>query len=382
MNNVSEIAKIIEAGLQRDSTKVLNYTKLLISNLEESGDTKRANSISRILKKNKTLALTPQSNTLHLNRIPTDSESQLPLAQTETFLEGEIFLTLEDDIFADIEESIDLINRGDQLFSEDISAYRNLLLYGAPGTGKTQAAKYIAHKTNLPLVIVRMDGLISSYLGNTSKNIRTLFDFIDRNKCILFLDEFDAIAKMRDDNNELGELKRVVNALLQNIDSLKGKIPIIAATNHQHLLDPAIWRRFDYKINVPLPEKKERILLLFKELGNKIKDKKILELLSFLTKGMSGADIVILSEMVKTKIFLANSKLNINQVFELFLKCKRRIVSSNEEYNFLEKEYKINLLKKLREESKDFFSISLIAELLDVSTGTASSLMREEKDGE
>ena len=198
----------------------------------------------------------------------------------------------------------------------------------------------------------------------------------------MFLDEFDAIAKMRDDNNELGELKRVVNALLQNIDSLKGKIPIIAATNHQHLLDPAIWRRFDYKINVPLPEKKERILLLFKELGNKIKDKKILELLSFLTKGMSGADIVILSEMVKTKIFLANSKLNINQVFELFLKCKRRIVSSNEEYNFLEKEYKINLLKKLREESKDFFSISLIAELLDVSTGTASSLMREEKDGE
>ena len=82
---------------------------------------------------------------------------------------------------------------------------------------KTQTAKYISAKTNLPLVTIRIDGLVSSYLGSTSKNIKSLFDFVERTPCLLFLDEFDAIAKMRDDSNELGELKRVVNPLLQNL---------------------------------------------------------------------------------------------------------------------------------------------------------------------
>ena len=94
------------------------------------------------------------------------------------------------------------------------------------------------------MVTARLDGLVSSLLGSTAKNIRKVFDYASKRECILFLDEFDVIAKLRDDKNELGELKRVVNSLLQNIDGFNNDSILIAATNHHELLDPAIWRRF------------------------------------------------------------------------------------------------------------------------------------------
>ena len=129
----------------------------------------------------------------------------------------------------------------------------SLLLYGPPGCGKTSIAYYLAHRLGLPLVTARLDALISSLLGNTAKNLRRVFDFANRQPCVLFLDEFDAIAKARDDQHELGELKRVVNSLLQNMDTYCQHGVLIAATNHQELLDDAIWRRFQTVIEVPKP---------------------------------------------------------------------------------------------------------------------------------
>jgi len=137
----------------------------------------------------------------------------------------------------------------------DIS--NSLLLYGPPGCGKTTTAQYIAHELRLPLITVRLDGLISSLLGSTAKNMRKIFEFAARQECVLFLDEFDVVAKLRDDKNELGELKRVVNSLIQNIDSLNPNSVLIAATNHHELLDSAIWRRFSRVIKLDLPNREE-----------------------------------------------------------------------------------------------------------------------------
>ena len=103
---------------------------------------------------------------------------------------------------------------------------------------------------------------MSSFLGTTARNIGALFDFANRYRCVLFLDEFDAVAKARDDVQEIGEIKRVVNTLLQSLDARNGSGITIAATNHEHLLDAAVWRRFDTRIELPKPEPEAREHLL------------------------------------------------------------------------------------------------------------------------
>ena len=128
-------------------------------------------------------------------------------------------------------------------------------------------------KTKLPLATARLDGLISSLLGSTAKNIRKIFDYASKQECVLFLDEFDVIAKVRDDKNEMGELKRVVNSLLQNIDMFSPDSIIIAATNHHELLDPAVWRRFNKVLLIDkptVPEIQKFLKLLLEKNSNEI----------------------------------------------------------------------------------------------------------------
>lgn len=107
-----------------------------------------------------------------------------------------------------------------------------------------------------------MDAVVSSYLGETSSNLRRVFDFAAANPCVLLLDEFDSIGKSRDDPHEVGELKRVVNSFLQMLDGFNGQGLVIAATNHQSLLDPALWRRFDDVIYFPKPTPNEAVRLV------------------------------------------------------------------------------------------------------------------------
>jgi hypothetical protein len=126
--------------------------------------------------------------------------------------------------------------RTDELRAMGVEPSRSCLFYGPPGTGKTLTAFTLAGKLGLPVVNARIDGLVSSFLGTTARNVANLFDFANRYRCVLVLDEFDALAKMRDDPHELGEIKRVVNTLLQNLEGLG---LTLAITNHDGLLDPA-----------------------------------------------------------------------------------------------------------------------------------------------
>lgn len=177
------------------------------------------------------------------------------------------------------------------LKEEDILPRNTMLLHGPPGCGKTMLAQYVANKMGRDLYTVRFDALVSSYLGETGSNIRKAFDFVRANKCVLFLDEIDAIAKLRDDKSELGELKRVVIALLQNIDSLSSDSFLIAATNHAHMLDSAIWRRFDIVWEMQPPKEDVRIEFFEKDFGTFIHDPVIRNCIVAVTTDMSGAEL-------------------------------------------------------------------------------------------
>lgn len=149
----------------------------------------------------------------------------------------------------------------DVLASNGVFPTRRVLFYGPPGCGKTLAAQALSSEIGIPMLYVRFDALISSYLGETASNIRKVFDYAKNDSWVIFFDEFDAIGRSRNDASEHGEIKRVVNAFLQQLDNYKGRSLVIAATNFEQSLDYAIWRRFEETIRFDLPTNDEKVAL-------------------------------------------------------------------------------------------------------------------------
>lgn len=249
----TEILRIIEGGLNKDLKKINNYSRILAEKFEKDGQPKLAKMIIKTLENKPTSMVTMDS----LISTPVDQESRMNIVDIQMPSENDNEIILSPNIYNKVEDYINLYQHQGELLKNGLEISNSLLLYGIPGSGKTSIAKYISNKTGLPLITARFDAIVSSLLGNTSKNIRKIFEYADEKPCILFLDEFDAIAKARDDQYELGELKRVINSLLQNIDTFSKSNLLIGATNHPELLDKAIWRRFNTLIEVGLPNKNE-----------------------------------------------------------------------------------------------------------------------------
>lgn len=171
-------------------------------------------------------------------------------------------LVLDSDTREPIRRMLNEAKHSELLESYGLKSCKKILFFGPPGCGKTVAAECIATELYMPFVLVRFDGIVSSYLGETSANLRRVFEFLRMTPCVALFDEFDAIGKKRTNAEEHGELKRAVNSFLQILDSFVSDSIIIAATNHEHLLDSAIWRRFDDVVQFPLPSVGEREALL------------------------------------------------------------------------------------------------------------------------
>lgn len=194
---------------------------------------------------------------------------------------------------------------------------RSCLIFGPPGTGKTMTAYHIAAALGLPVIDARIDGLISSFLGTTARNIANLFAFANRYRCLLLLDEFDAIAKVRDDPQEIGEIKRVVNSLLQNLDDRANIGITIAITNHHKLLDNAVWRRFENQIQLGIPDGDARTDILKRFLKPLPVDPTFLSLMTYVTDGRSPADLQRMTNAIKRLIAISGKEPTAQTQFEL-----------------------------------------------------------------
>lgn len=146
-------------------------------------------------------------------------------------------------------------HRADLLRAQGMQPRNRVLLSGPPGNGKTSLAEAIAEAIAVPLLTVRYDALVGAYLGETNTRLARLFDYVRATPCVLFFDEFDAVGKERGDIHETGEIKRVVSFLLMQLDQLPSYVVVVAATNHAELLDRAVWRRFQLRIDMPLPSR-------------------------------------------------------------------------------------------------------------------------------
>ena len=247
---------LVQSGASGDPTAFISATEQLIKEERAKQHNLLANDLERILygersSSNSTTAFAHQI----LPEAPTDKESGVFLIDIKQANRSVEELVLEKNTLEVIENVLEEYRREDLLRSYGMMPAEKILFFGPPGCGKTLTAEAIAYELDRPIAIVCLDSLISSFLGETATNLRKVFDFIAKHKLVVLFDEFDALGKERDDGSEHGELRRVVNAVLQMMDSYKGKSIIVAATNHEQILDSAIWRRFDEIAEFPLLKK-------------------------------------------------------------------------------------------------------------------------------
>ena len=297
---------------------------------------KKHNVVARELEKalfNGNMASGKQKRFKETLPIPRDTEKGFPLLEIQQVDHSIESLILSTDRKDQLERIIKEFKDADVLATYNLQYKKKILLCGQPGTGKTFTAKIISSVLNLPLVYIRFDAIISSYLGETAGNLRKVFDFIENGTWVVLFDEFDIIGKNRNDNYEHGEIKRVVNNFLQMLDSYKGESILFAATNHQNILDPAIWRRFDDVIHFEVPNQKDRKQIFDIYLRSIKKDSSIdIIHASKRTRGMSPADIkMITEEAIKTAIIDARNCItmdDLNHALNKFI--NREKVKSNE----------------------------------------------------
>lgn len=208
-------------------------------------------------------------------------------------------------------------NRCDLLRAHNLEPRHRVLLAGPPGNGKTSLAEVLATELAVPLLVVRYESIIASYLGETAVRISRLFDQVRTRRCVLFFDEFDVVGKERGDIHETGEIKRVVSSLLLQVDALPSYVVVVTATNHPELLDRAVWRRFQLRMELPSPTLKqiEEWFRRFEEqLGEKLGVS--LTTLARELKGANFSEIEQFGQDVQRRYVLSLPQANMQQIIK------------------------------------------------------------------
>jgi hypothetical protein len=368
--HLSEVLKILDGALKSNATMSTNYAGLLADKLEQAGEREEALRIRERLARAPTAIAHAQDASRGTFGLPVDIESRLETVDESLPRKGSIRLHLPSAVASRVTDFLDTVRHYDRLRAANAASPLRLMMFGQPGTGKTQTAKWIASELQLPLLTVRCDTLISSLLGQTSKNLRRVFDHVEQRPCVLFLDEFDALGSARGSDRDIGELKRVVIALLQNIDAMSDNVIVIAASNHEKLLDPAIWRRFPFQIFMPLPDPALRDEMWTALLGNFAPTDLDWNLLIDKSAGASGALIEqIVLDAKRKAVLSANPYIDKGELFKrlglaLALAQGRPMASIGDE------------IRWLRDWDSKAFSIRELARLYNISTRQITHLIK------
>ena len=264
MANGKLLRQLIKSGVQGDPAGFRSASEAVIKEEREKNHHLLANDLERMLYGDRTIVNHGTRKPYEVTNLPTNKDNGLALLEERVVVREEKDIVLSDITQSALDEILMEHNRADVLRSYGMQPAQKLLFCGPPGCGKTLAAEVVAHSLSMPLILVRLDSVISSFLGETAANLRKVFDYIAAQPVVALFDEFDALTKDRGDSADHGELKRSVNAVLQMMDGYRGESILIATTNYESLLDRAVWRRFDEVIRFELPslEQIKRLLAL------------------------------------------------------------------------------------------------------------------------
>jgi SpoVK/Ycf46/Vps4 family AAA+-type ATPase len=301
---------------------------------------------------------------------PRDAESHIPLVRVEPGADARPRLNTTEQ--ADLDRFVIERQAAHRLAAAGLRPPRSLLMIGPPGVGKTMTARYLAGALDRPLVTMDLAGSISSLLGKTGQNLRQALDFARERTCVLFLDEFDALAKRRDDDTDVGELKRIVNVLLLELERWPDSGLLVAATNHPELLDRAAERRFDTVIRLRYPDVATRRAIVsdaIQDLGLEL-DEDYRTLLAEVTEGATGSDLVRLIEAGARHAVVTAEPLEIAVIGALLPGLR---AAGNDEGRAAFVELAV---------SRVGMSHRQVAKLLEVSHPTVGKLLRSRREGE
>lgn len=320
MSSGELLKKLFSSYRRGDSKEFIIVAQELIAEEEQRNHHVLARDLKKILEDGTTRPVSSVRR-FDLEQIPQDRErgtSLLDIRTPQRYLDD---LIVSQDLHDQIEVVLSEYRAIQILQANNLRARQKLLLAGPPGCGKTLCAEVIATELGLPMIYTRFDAVISSYLGETAANLRKVFEYAEKGTWVVFFDEFDAIGKSRDDIEDHGELKRVVNTFLQILDNFVSDSIFIAATNHEYLLDKALWRRFDDILLFDLPTTDQIQILINNKLSSVRHGNLNIESFVNLMAGWSHADIerVCLEAM---KIAVMHRQTVIND--ELFLIAYKR----------------------------------------------------------
>lgn len=251
MATANQIKALLKSHVNGDDEKFITIAMQVAAHEAKHGHTKLAQELKQLIDEAKNRK-TRSTNVLSIVR--TSKELDGILSHTETFIDMND-LTFADNQSKTFKRIIQEYKQQEKLKSYNLEPRRKILLYGPPGTGKTATASALAKELQLPLFTIRLDGLITKFMGETASKLRLVFDAIRSTKGLYFFDEFDAIGSDRMSPNDVGEIRRVLNSFLQFLEQDHSDSFIVAATNYKKLLDPALFRRFDDVLNYDLPKK-------------------------------------------------------------------------------------------------------------------------------
>lgn len=308
MASANQLKALLQSHLEGDTTRFYSVAMQVAAHEAKLGHGKLAEDIRKLIDTAKSNRTSTNNNTVHISKARGELANLLSVSYPKSRLSD---MVLDDRLSNQLNRIVREQRHAAEILSHGLQPRRKLLLVGPPGTGKTMTASVLSGELGLPLFQVRLDGLLTKFMGEAAAKLRQIFESIRQTRGVYFFDEFDAIGSQRGIDNDVGEIRRILNSFLQMIEQDESHSLVIGATNHVDILDNALFRRFDDILHYELPDELHISLVLKNRLSGITSKNISWKRLASKAMGLSYAELTRASdEVMKTALIERKDKIS------------------------------------------------------------------------